>query len=101
GAAGAGGPEGPYKVQHDLQEMMQDKVGIVRNEKDMLSALEGLETLKVRATKVGVVGNREYNPGWHTALDLDNLLTCSEAITRAAIERRGSPGGHFLARLPG
>jgi succinate dehydrogenase / fumarate reductase flavoprotein subunit len=95
GAAAAGGPEGPYKVQHDLQDMMQDKVGIVRNEKDMLAALEGLEQLKLRATKVGVVGNREYNPGWHTALDLDNLLTCSEAITRAAIERKESRGGHF------
>jgi len=61
----------------------------------MLAALEGLEQLKLRATKVGVVGNREYNPGWHTALDLDNLLTCSEAITRAAIERKESRGGHF------
>jgi succinate dehydrogenase / fumarate reductase flavoprotein subunit len=95
GAAGAGGPEGPYKVQHDLQEMMQEKVGIVRKEQDMLAALEGLEVLKARAAKVGVVGNREYNPGWHTALDLDNLLTCSEAITRSAIERRESRGGHF------
>ncbi len=95
GAAGAGGPEGPYKVQHDLQDMMQDKVGIVRNEKDMLAALDGLEKLKQRATKVGVVGNREYNPGWHTALDLDSLLTCSEAVTRAAIERKESRGGHF------
>jgi succinate dehydrogenase / fumarate reductase flavoprotein subunit len=92
---GGGDAEGPYKVQYELQDMMQAKVGIVRNEKDMLSALEGLEGLKKRAAKVGVGGNREYNPGWHTALDLDNLLTCSEAVTRSAIERKESRGGHF------
>jgi succinate dehydrogenase / fumarate reductase flavoprotein subunit len=95
GGAGDGGPEGPYKVQYDLQDMMQAKVGIVRNEKDMMAALEGLEILKKRATKVGVDGNRAYNPGWHTALDLDHLLTCSEAVTRSAIERKESRGGHF------
>jgi succinate dehydrogenase / fumarate reductase flavoprotein subunit len=95
GAAGAGGPEGPYKVQYDLQDMMQDKVGIVRNEKDMRAALEGIEGLKQRATKVGVGGNREYNPGWHTALDLPNLLICSEAVARSALERKESRGGHF------
>jgi succinate dehydrogenase / fumarate reductase flavoprotein subunit len=92
---GGGDAEGPYKVQYELQDMMQAKVGIVRNEKDMLSALEGLEGLKKRAAKVGVGGNREYNPGWHTALDLENLLTCSEAVTRSAIERKESRGGHF------
>jgi succinate dehydrogenase / fumarate reductase flavoprotein subunit len=94
GAAGAS-PEGPYKVQYELQDMMQANVGIVRNEKDMMTALEGIETLKQRAAKVGVGGNREYNPGWHTALDLPNLLTCSEAVARSAIERRESRGGHF------
>jgi succinate dehydrogenase / fumarate reductase flavoprotein subunit len=92
---GAGGPEGPYQVQYDLQDLMQAKVGIVRNEKDMQAALDAIESLKQRATKVGVAGNREYNPGWHTALDLPNLLTCSEAVARSAIERRESRGGHF------
>jgi succinate dehydrogenase / fumarate reductase flavoprotein subunit len=98
--AGAADAEGPYKVQYELQDMMQAKVGIVRNEKDMMSALEGLEGLKKRAAKVGVIGNREYNPGWHTALDLDNLLTCSEAVTRSAIERKESRGGHFREDFP-
>jgi len=95
GSGGAGGVEGPYKVQYDLQDMMQEKVGIVRNEADMQAALAGIETLKARATKVGVVGNREYNPGWHTAMDLPNLLICAEAVTRCAIERKESRGGHF------
>jgi succinate dehydrogenase / fumarate reductase flavoprotein subunit len=87
--------EGPYAIQHELQDMMQDLVGIVRTEPEMQQALEGLKKLKARAARVGVSGNREYNPGWHTALDLDNLLTVSEAITRAAIERKESRGGHF------
>ncbi|MBW3570968.1 MAG: fumarate reductase/succinate dehydrogenase flavoprotein subunit, partial [Gemmatimonadetes bacterium] len=87
--------EGAYQVQHDLQEMMQDLVGIVRREEEMERALEGLRALRARAEKVGVGGNREYNPGWHTALDLGNLLTVSEAVTRGALERRESRGGHF------
>src|SRR5262249_15047450 len=69
------GGEGPYQVQHDLQEMMQDLVGIVRREDEMLKALEGLAALRDRARRARVTGNREYNPGWHTALDLHNLLT--------------------------
>jgi succinate dehydrogenase / fumarate reductase flavoprotein subunit len=92
--------EGPYRVQHDLQEMMQDLVGIVRNERDMLKALEGLQALAARAARVGVPGNREYNPGWHTALDLPNLLTASEAVTRSALERKESRGGHFREDHP-
>jgi succinate dehydrogenase / fumarate reductase, flavoprotein subunit len=92
--------EGPYAVQHELQDMMQDKVGIVRIEPEMREALEGLKQLKARAARVGVGGNREYNPGWHTALDLDNLLTVSEVITRAAIERKESRGGHFRDDFP-
>ncbi len=94
-AAAGAAPEGAYQVQYDLQDMMQAKVGIVRNEKDMMAAVEGIEVLKQRAAKVGVVGNREYNPGWHTAMDLPNLLICSEAVARSAIERRESRGGHF------
>jgi succinate dehydrogenase / fumarate reductase flavoprotein subunit len=61
----------------------------------MERALEGIEELKERARRAGVAGNREYNPGWHTALDLTNLLTVSEAVTRAALERKESRGGHF------
>jgi succinate dehydrogenase / fumarate reductase flavoprotein subunit len=89
------GGEGPYQVQYALQEMMQDLVGIVRNAPEMQRALEGLKQLRDRARRVGVGGHREYNPGWHAALDLDNLLLVSEAVTRSAIERRESRGGHF------
>jgi succinate dehydrogenase / fumarate reductase flavoprotein subunit len=92
--------EGPYQVQYALQEMMQDLVGIVRNEPEMRQALEGLEPLAERARRVGVGGHREYNPGWHAALDLHNLLTVSEAITRSALERRESRGGHFRDDYP-
>jgi len=92
--------EGAYQLQHELQDMMQDLVGIVRNEPDMLRAQEGLERLKLRAAQVGVDGNREYNPGWHTALDLENLLTVSEAITRSALTRKESRGGHFREDYP-
>ena len=92
--------EGPYQVQYALQEMMQDLVGIVRNEAEMQRALEGLGPLRERASRVGVGGHREYNPGWHAALDLHNLLTVSEAITRSALERRESRGGHFREDYP-
>jgi succinate dehydrogenase / fumarate reductase flavoprotein subunit len=94
------GGEGAYQVQYDLQEMMQDLVGIVRSEADMRRALDGIMMLRRRAAQVGVNGNREYNPGWHTALDLANLLTCSEAVTRAALERKESRGGHFREDFP-
>src|SRR5207248_10972892 len=92
--------EGPYQIQHELQEMMQDLVGIVRKEDEMLRALEGLQKLLKRGQQVAVPGNREYNPGWHTALDLDNLLTVSEAIARAAVERKESRGAHFREDFP-
>ena len=92
--------EGPYQVQHELQAMMQDLVGIVRKEEEMVRALQGLDRLWERALRVGVSSNREYNPGWHTALDLSNLLTISQAITRAAIERKESRGGHFREDFP-
>jgi succinate dehydrogenase flavoprotein subunit len=92
--------EGPYQVQYALQDMMQDLVGIVRTEREMVRALDGLSALKTRAKHVGVAGHREYNPGWHAALDLPNLLTVSEAITRSAIERRESRGGHFREDFP-
>jgi succinate dehydrogenase / fumarate reductase flavoprotein subunit len=79
---------------------MQDLVGIVRNEHDMQRALTCIEQLEERANCVCVAGNREYNPGWHTALDLRNLLTVSEAITRAALERKESRGAQFREDYP-
>jgi len=96
----AGSGENPFNIQHDLQGMMQELVGIVRQEDEMRQAAEGLKKLRARAATAGVVGHREYNPGWHTALDLDNLLTISEAITLSAIERKESRGGHFRDDYP-
>src|SRR5712692_471868 len=92
--------ENPYAVQRDLQETMQENVGIVRNESEMRSALEQLQKFWDRAHRVGVNGNREFNPGWHTALDLKNLLTVSEAVTRAALERKESRGAQFREDYP-
>jgi succinate dehydrogenase / fumarate reductase, flavoprotein subunit len=92
--------ENPFAIQQELQVMMQELVGIVRRESEMTRALECLQTLWTRAGKAAVVGNREYNPGWHTALDLQNLLTVSEAITRAALERKESRGAHFRDDFP-
>jgi len=92
--------EGPYRIQRDLQVMMQANVGIVRNAAEMEAALEALTSLAERARKVGVTGHREYNPGWHTALDLPNLLLVSEAVARAAIDRQESRGAHFREDHP-
>jgi len=94
------GAEGAYQVQDALQSTMQDLVGIVRAQHEMEQALDELEVLKQRAEKVGVPGNREYNPGWHTALDLRNLLIVSEAIARSALAREESRGGHFRDDYP-
>jgi len=96
----AGSPEAPYAIQHELQGMMQKLVGIVREEGEMRQALDGVAALRERSQAVGVHGNREYNPGWHTALDLHHLMTVSEAITRAALERKESRGGHFRDDYP-
>ena len=98
--ASAKDAENPYSIQHDLQEMMQRLVGIVRNEGEMREASAALRQLNARAARVAVHGHREYNPGWHTALDLRNLLTVSEAITICAIERKESRGGHFREDFP-
>jgi succinate dehydrogenase / fumarate reductase, flavoprotein subunit len=98
--SGGESAEGAYQVQYALQEMMQALVGIVRREEEMSQALEGLDALRERAARVSVPGNREYNPGWHTALDLQNLLTVAEAVTRSAIERKESRGGHFRDDYP-
>jgi succinate dehydrogenase / fumarate reductase flavoprotein subunit len=96
----SGRTENPYAIQHDLQDAMQRLVGIVRLEDEMREALSVLETLKHRAASAAVHGHREYHPGWHTALDLRHLLTVSEAITRSAIERKESRGGHFREDYP-
>jgi succinate dehydrogenase / fumarate reductase flavoprotein subunit len=98
---GDGSGENPYQIQHELQESMQDLVGIVRKEDEMMRALEVIAGLRERARRAGVYGNREFNPGWHTALDLESLLTVSEAITRAAIERRESRGAQYREDYPG
>jgi len=92
--------ESPYRIQQDLQNMMQDLVGIVRREDEMVRAAEGLAKLKERATRVSAAGNRQYNPGWHTAIDLKNLLTVSEAVILSAIARKESRGGHFRDDYP-
>jgi succinate dehydrogenase / fumarate reductase, flavoprotein subunit len=94
------GGEGPYQVEHDLQTMMQELVGIVRREEEIRRALDALKTLRERSRNVSVTGNREYNPGWHTALDLQNLITVSEIVARAALERKESRGGHFRDDFP-
>jgi succinate dehydrogenase / fumarate reductase flavoprotein subunit len=91
---------GPYRIQHELQEKMQELVGIVRREEEMRRALEELTKLRERASRVRVDGNRAYNPGWHTALDLSALLTVSEAVARSALERRESRGAHFRDDMP-
>ena len=94
------GGENPYTIQSDLQEMMQTNVGIVRTHDEMIEALNGIDVLRNRTARAFVPGNIDFNPGWHTALDLHNLLVVSEAIARAAIERKESRGGHFRDDFP-
>jgi succinate dehydrogenase / fumarate reductase flavoprotein subunit len=88
------GGENPYTIQADLQEIMQHLVGIIRTESELKEALTKIEALKARARKTRIDGGREYNPGWHTALDLDSLLTVAECSAMAALERKESRGGH-------
>jgi len=92
--------ENPFKIQQDLQGTMQDLVGIVRMENEMVQALARVAEYKKRAENAGVTGHREYHTGWHTALDLRNLLIVSEAITLSAIDRKESRGGHFRQDYP-
>ncbi len=96
----ADGGENPYKVQADLQDTMQNLVGIVRQESEMQEAASRIQQLNARSARVGVSGHREYHAGWHTAIDVRNLLAVSEAITRSAIERKESRGGHFREDYP-
>jgi succinate dehydrogenase / fumarate reductase flavoprotein subunit len=92
--------ENPYKVQQDLQDTMHNLVGIVRTESEMQEAVVKIQALKDRAARVGVDGGREYHSGWHTAIDIRNLLDVSETIARSAIERKESRGGHFREDHP-
>ncbi len=92
--------ENPFALQSELQEMMQDLVGIVRTEEEMQRALVGVRELKKRLENVSATGNIDFNPSWHTALDMHNLLNVSEAITLAAIERKESRGGQFRDDYP-
>src|SRR5262245_29093558 len=98
--SGSGGGDGAYQIQYKLQGIMQDGVGIVRRDAEMRKALDSVLAMRHEAERVSVPGNREYNPGWHTALDLRNLLTISEAVARAAIDRTESRGGHFRDDYP-
>jgi succinate dehydrogenase / fumarate reductase, flavoprotein subunit len=92
--------ENPYAIQKDLQEMMQSLVGIIRTESELKEALGRIHGLKERAARMRVEGSQTYNPGWHLALDLASLLTVSEAIALAALERRESRGGHTRNDYP-
>jgi succinate dehydrogenase / fumarate reductase flavoprotein subunit len=94
------GGENPFQIQSALQEMMQELVGIVRTDKELAQAVEKIRVLKTQAEKAGCGGNRRYNPGWHTAIELNHMLTVAEAIALAARERKESRGGHFREDFP-
>ncbi|MFQ5993338.1 MAG: FAD-binding protein, partial [Nitrospiraceae bacterium] len=94
------GTENPYTVHQDLQECMQSLVGIIRTEGELKKALDEIAVLRQRAHRVRVGGNREYNPAWHLALDLDSLLTVSEVVTLSALERKESRGAHTREDYP-
>ncbi|HSB62059.1 MAG TPA: fumarate reductase/succinate dehydrogenase flavoprotein subunit [Vicinamibacteria bacterium] len=94
------GGENPYAIQADLQETMQNLVGIIRREDELQEALTRIAALRERAGRVKVDGGLVYNPGWHTALDLHSLLTVAEVVTRAALERKESRGGHTREDYP-
>jgi succinate dehydrogenase / fumarate reductase, flavoprotein subunit len=96
---GASG-ENPYQIQYALQESMQDLVGIVRTEAEMKQALIKIAEFQQRAENVGITGHRQYNNGWHTAIDLSSLLLVSEAITHAALLRKESRGAQFREDFP-
>jgi succinate dehydrogenase / fumarate reductase flavoprotein subunit len=92
--------ENPYQIQYDLQETMQDLVGIVRVESEMQQALDAIGQLHARALRTGIAGNREYNNGWHTTIDIGNMMIVSEGITRAALLRKESRGAQFREDFP-
>jgi succinate dehydrogenase / fumarate reductase flavoprotein subunit len=86
--------ETPYQIQADLQELMNDKVGIVREEQGLKEAIEELQVLKARAKVARVDGSRAYNPGWHLSHDIHNMILVGEVVARAALQRTESRGGH-------
>jgi succinate dehydrogenase / fumarate reductase flavoprotein subunit len=94
------GGENPYTIHQELQRTMNDLVGIIRTEHEMREALERIAELKQRAVRLTVEGHRQYNPGWHLAIDLQNMLTVSECIAKAALERTESRGGHTRDDFP-
>lgn len=94
-------PGGAYQIQYELQDLMQNNVGIIRQEEELVAAVAGIEELKKRAATVSAPGNRQYNPGWHTALDLKNLLLSAEAVARSAVVRKESRGAHTRDDYPG
>jgi succinate dehydrogenase flavoprotein subunit len=94
------GGENPYAVHQELQQLMNDLVGLIRTADEMNEALKRLDELKVRVGKVSVEGDRHFNPGWHLALDLRNMLLVSECVARAALLREESRGGHTRDDFP-
>ena len=94
------GKENPYAIQQDLQATMHTLVGIIRTESELQEALVKIGEMKERAKHIGVEGNRQYNPGWHLAMDLRSMLAVSEAVTLAAIERKESRGAHTREDYP-
>jgi succinate dehydrogenase / fumarate reductase, flavoprotein subunit len=94
------GGENPYRVHADLQQTMNDLVGIIRNREEIEQALASLEEFKARAKSISVVGDKVFNPGWHLTLDLDSMLTVSECIARSALIREESRGGHTRDDFP-
>jgi succinate dehydrogenase / fumarate reductase flavoprotein subunit len=100
GAFDGDGHENPYALHQELQQTMNDLVGIIRREDEMVEALGRLTKLKERAAGIVVEGNRQFNPGWHLALDLRNMLLVSECVARAALERQESRGGHTRDDYP-
>ncbi|MGV9887383.1 fumarate reductase/succinate dehydrogenase flavoprotein subunit [Streptomyces sp. NPDC003395] len=95
-----GPPENPYTLHQELQQAMNDLVGIIRREAEMEQALRKLGELRMRARRAGVEGHRQFNPGWHLALDLRNMLLVSECVARSALERTESRGGHTREDFP-
>ncbi|MFE1903574.1 hypothetical protein ACFW96_07885 [Streptomyces gardneri] len=94
GGPSGGAPENPYTLHQELQQTMNDLVGIIRREGEMAEALERIAALRERARRIAVEGHRQFNPGWHLALDLRNMLLVGECVARAALERTESRGGH-------
>ncbi|MEO5662659.1 MAG: FAD-binding protein, partial [Nocardioides sp.] len=95
------GGENPYTIQSDLQQSMNDLVGIIRTASELEESLSEIEAFKARAKTMVVEGHRQYNPGWHLALDLRNMLIVSECIAKAALAREESRGGHTRDDFPG